>query len=67
MILAAVGLLQGYQATCHWAFCDQLAMLGVEVIPQRLELGQPLLESFLAQTKETAWQLSSDKGYRRLT
>jgi len=36
LILAAAGLLQGYKATCHWAFRDQLAMLGVEVIPQRV-------------------------------
>ncbi|MGG6239466.1 DJ-1/PfpI family protein [Nodosilinea sp. AN01ver1] len=36
MILAAAGLLQGYRATCHWAFREQLAMLGVEVIPQRV-------------------------------
>lgn len=36
MILAAAGLLQGYKATCHWAFRDQLAMLGVEVMPQRV-------------------------------
>jgi cyclohexyl-isocyanide hydratase len=36
MILAAAGLLQGYKATCHWAFRDQLAQLGVEVIPDRV-------------------------------
>ena len=36
MVLAAAGLLQGYKATCHWAFRDQLAMLGVEVLPQRV-------------------------------
>ena len=36
MILAAAGLLQGYKATCHWAFREQLAMLGVEVVPQRV-------------------------------
>jgi len=36
MILAAAGLLEGYKATCHWAFRDQLAMLGVEVVPQRV-------------------------------
>ncbi|MBD2067080.1 DJ-1/PfpI family protein [Leptolyngbya sp. FACHB-671] len=36
MILAATGLLQGYKATCHWAFRDQLAMMGVEVVPQRV-------------------------------
>jgi cyclohexyl-isocyanide hydratase len=36
LILAAAGLLQGYQATCHWAFREQLAMLGVDVIPQRV-------------------------------
>ena len=32
LILAAAGLLQGYKATCHWAFRDQLAMLGVAVV-----------------------------------
>ena len=36
MILAAAGLLQGYQATCHWAFEEQLAMLGVEVVSERV-------------------------------
>ena len=36
MILAAANLLQGYKATCHWAFREQLAMLGVEVIPERV-------------------------------
>ena len=36
MILAAAGLLQGYKATCHWAFREQLAMLGVEVIAERV-------------------------------
>lgn len=36
MILAVAGLLKGYQATGHWAFQDQLKMLGVEVVPQRV-------------------------------
>ena len=36
MILAAAGVLSGYKATCHWAFRDQLAALGVEVVPQRV-------------------------------
>jgi cyclohexyl-isocyanide hydratase len=36
MILAAAGLLEGYKATCHWAFREQLAMLGVEVVRQRV-------------------------------
>ena len=36
MILAAAGLLQGYKATCHWAFREQLVMLGVEVIAERI-------------------------------
>jgi cyclohexyl-isocyanide hydratase len=36
IILAAAGLLKGYKATCHWAFRDQLAMLGVEVVRQRV-------------------------------
>lgn len=36
LILAAAGLLQGYRAACHWAFRDQLAMLGVEVATERV-------------------------------
>ncbi|MBE9242893.1 DJ-1/PfpI family protein [Synechocystis salina] len=36
LILAVAGLLKGYKATCHWAFRDQLARLGVEVVPQRV-------------------------------
>ncbi|GAX36946.1 DJ-1/PfpI family protein [Nodularia sp. NIES-3585] len=36
LILAAAGLLQGYRAACHWAFRDQLAMLGVEVDTDRV-------------------------------
>ncbi|MBW4616556.1 MAG: DJ-1/PfpI family protein [Desmonostoc vinosum HA7617-LM4] len=36
LILAAAGLLQGYRAACHWAFRDQLALLGVEVETQRV-------------------------------
>lgn len=36
LILAAAGLLQGYRAACHWAFREQLASMGVEVIPERV-------------------------------
>lgn len=36
LILAAAGLLQGYRAGCHWAFLDQLAMLGVEISSDRV-------------------------------
>ena len=36
LILAAANLLQGYKATCHWAFREQLAMLGVEVTSERV-------------------------------
>ncbi|MFM7427746.1 MAG: DJ-1/PfpI family protein [Elainella sp.] len=36
LILAAAGLLQGYRATCHWAFREHLAYLGVEVVSERV-------------------------------
>lgn len=36
LILAAAGLLQGYRAGCHWAFLEQLAMLGVETSSERV-------------------------------
>lgn len=36
LILAKANLLQDYQATCHWAFKEHLAALGVEVVPKRI-------------------------------
>ncbi len=36
LILAAAGLMQGYKAATHWAAYDALAMLGVEVVRERV-------------------------------
>ncbi len=36
LILAAAGLLDGYRATCHWAFLDQLALFNVEISNERV-------------------------------
>ncbi|BAT53061.1 ThiJ family protein [Nostoc sp. NIES-3756] len=36
LILAAAGLLQGYRAACHWAFREQLTLMGVEVGNERV-------------------------------
>jgi cyclohexyl-isocyanide hydratase len=36
LILAAAGLLKGYRATTHCLFREQLAMLGIEVVPERV-------------------------------
>ena len=36
LILAKANLLQGYKATCHWAFREHLAALGIEVVPHRI-------------------------------
>ena len=38
LILAAANLLQGYEATCHWAFQEQLKMLGVTVVDKRIAI-----------------------------
>jgi cyclohexyl-isocyanide hydratase len=43
LILAMANLLQGYQATCHWAFREHLAFLGVEVVSQRVVLNRDRL------------------------
>lgn len=43
LILAAAGLLQGYRAGCHWAFLDQLAMLGVETSTDRVVIDRDRL------------------------
>lgn len=36
LILAKANLLDGYQATCHWAFTEHLAALGVEAVSGRV-------------------------------
>lgn len=36
LILAVANLLQNYQATCHWAFDQQLKTLGVTVVKERI-------------------------------
>lgn len=36
LVLGAAGLLAGYRATCHWASLDQLALLGVEPVAERV-------------------------------
>ncbi len=36
LILAAAGLLQGYRAATHWLLRDHLAMLGVEMVTERV-------------------------------
>lgn len=36
LVLGAAGLLKGYQATCHWASLDQLALLGAIPVAQRV-------------------------------
>src|SRR5205085_11965553 len=36
LVLAAAGLLQGYRATTHWLSLDLLAMLGIEVVRERV-------------------------------
>lgn len=36
LILAAAGLLDGYRATCHWAWHDYLSLFGAEPVRQRV-------------------------------
>lgn len=36
LLLAAAGLLRGRKATCHWLSIDQLALFGVEIVPDRV-------------------------------
>lgn len=36
LVLGAAGLLKGYKATCHWGSIDQLSLLGVEPVQERI-------------------------------
>ena len=36
LILGAAGLLQGYRASCHWAWRDHLALFGAEAVAERV-------------------------------
>jgi cyclohexyl-isocyanide hydratase len=36
LLLGAAGLLQGYQAGCHWLWRDQLRLVGAEPVNQRV-------------------------------
>jgi cyclohexyl-isocyanide hydratase len=36
LLLGAAGLLQGYQAACHWMSRDQLSLLGATAVDQRI-------------------------------
>jgi len=36
LVLGAAGLLKGYKATCHWGSIDQLSLLGVQPVAERI-------------------------------
>lgn len=36
LVLGAAGLLQGYQAACHWLSREQLTLLGADPVPDRV-------------------------------
>ena len=36
LVLAAAGVMRGYKATSHWAACDALARMGVDVVHERV-------------------------------
>ncbi|MEM1230158.1 MAG: DJ-1/PfpI family protein [Pseudomonadota bacterium] len=36
LLLGAAGLLRGYRSACHWAFREQLAQYGAEVVAERV-------------------------------
>ncbi len=36
LLLAAAGLLKGFNATCHWLSMDQLAHFGINTVPERV-------------------------------
>ena len=46
LVLAKAKLLDGYKATCHWAFQKHLAALGVEVVAERIVIDRTLVSRY---------------------
>ena len=49
LLLGAAGLLKGYQATCHWASRDQLALFGAEALAALFDEHVTEVETWVAQ------------------
>lgn len=76
LILGAAGLLQGYQATTHWAYHDLLPLVGAEPITARvvedrnritgggvtsgIDFGLTLLARLVSEDYARGWQLGTE-------
>lgn len=76
LILGAAGLLQGYQATTHWAYHDLLPLVGAEPIAARIvedrnritgggvtsgiDFGLTLLARLVSEDYARGWQLGTE-------
>lgn len=76
LILGAAGLLQGYQATTHWAYRDLLSLVGAEAVEARvvedrnritgggvtsgIDFGLTLLARLAGEDYARGWQLGTE-------
>lgn len=76
LILGAAGLLQGYQATTHWAYRDLLPLVGAEPVQERvvtdrnritgggvtsgIDFGLTLLARLVSEDYARGWQLGTE-------
>jgi len=76
LILGAAGLLQGYQATTHWAYHDLLPLIGAEPVAARvvadrnritgggvtsgIDFGLTLLAQLVSEDYAQGWQLGTE-------
>lgn len=76
LILGAAGLLQGYQATTHWAYHDLLPLVGAEPVQARfvedrnritgggvtsgIDFGLSLLARLVSEDYAKGWQLGTE-------
>ena len=76
LILGAAGLLQGYQATTHWAYHDLLPLVGAEPVTARvvedrnritgggvtsgIDFGLTLLARLVSEDYARGWQLGTE-------
>lgn len=67
LLLASAGILDKRSATCHWAYLDELASLGANVVPERIvHDGKIMTAAGVSAGIDMALQLAGEIGGREM-